>query len=655
MPLPSNIPNWTSQQREIVEADAAARVFVEAGPGTGKTAVACGRVAWLAEQGFTPSSILMFSFTRTAVAELRNRIIQWSSNPEVASVRISTLDSQAWHFRYGTGTDFESLGNSFDENVAAAIELLDSGNDVLDEYLSSTSHLIVDESQDLTALRSRLIVKLIEKVPSSCGVTVFADPCQGIYGFTNDYADGSSPDGAFLDSFDHKAAGFKDCKLNRIHRTEDDRILGVFDKVRSCVSNYGHDPTKVVDTIRESATKFNGNIDDDLDESCLVLYRRRAQALMDAHHYPYYCKLRMSGLPPCIHPWVGAVFGKYEGNLIQKDEFKELWEKVDIPSLLYNGVDFDSAWELLRRHASARPRGVNLKRLRDLLCRSRPHADFLLPDFGMWGPTIGTIHGSKGREAEHVLLMLPRNERTLVIPPDAPNAERRNSEESRVYYVGATRAKNELEYSEAKSLIGATSADSGRVWHSYNRGRGKSATANVQFGLAGDMDEAASFRRDFAVSELDASVCFESLIDVQRKHVDGDTPPAVNLYLDPRQVDGEVEYRYRAQLTDENETVLGWLSPRVGWDLLEIGRAVKDRIQSSSDLRPPTKIEGYTDSKDEYKPSLKMLGLRTIAVPAEQAEELHEPFSSSGFALAPILFGFPRIMFSWNNSQKPWK
>lgn len=648
-------PIWTPEQREIVEADQASRIFVEAGPGTGKTAIACGRVAWLAEQGVNPSSILMFSFTRTAVAELRSRIIDWSGNPEVGAVRISTLDSQAWHFRYGTGSDFESLTNSFDENISAAIELLDSGDEVLDEYLAATHHLIIDESQDLTALRSRLVLKLIEKVPSTCGVTVFADPCQGIYGFTNDYADGSSGDGAFLDCFDLEATGFRRCSLSRIHRTDDKAVLRIFDVARECVANYCSSPSKVVDTIRESSAEFHGALNDSLDDTCLVLYRRRAQSLMDAHHYPHYCRLRMSGLPACIHPWIGAVLGKFEGTVIQLEEFMELWDEVvDVKTLLYEAIEPDVAWNLLHQHAAARPRGINLRRLRELLCRSRPHSDFLIPDFGMWGPTFGTIHGSKGREAENVLLMLPRNDRTLVIADEQPNAERRNCEESRVYYVGATRAKSLLETSTAKSLIGATSVDGGRVWHSYQRGKGKGAFANVQFGLQGDIDETAMFRRDFADSEQDALEGFDSLLQVHREYVncESDTPPPIDLYLEPRPNESGVEYRYRMQLADDSEQVIGWLSPRVGRDLFHVGNEVQKRINSSN-LRPPTKIEGYSDKHtDEYHPALRMLGLRTVVIPPEQAEEVHEPFRSSGFALAPILFGFPRIMFSWNNSRK---
>ncbi len=173
----------------MIEASAGAKLLVLAGPGTGKTAVACARVAWLAEQGITPSTILMFSFTRAAVAELRQRIQAWTDHPEVGSVRISTLDSEAWHFRHGTGTDFESLGGTYEENIEETIRLLAAGNEILDNYLESTSHLIIDESQDLTSARGRLAAALICKLPPSCEVTVFADPCQSIYGFTSDFED----------------------------------------------------------------------------------------------------------------------------------------------------------------------------------------------------------------------------------------------------------------------------------------------------------------------------------------------------------------------------------------------------------------------------------------------------------------------------------
>ncbi len=61
-----------SQRAVIREAPREARQVVAAGPGFGKTAVACGRVAALLRAGVEPSRILLLSFTRTAVREMRS-------------------------------------------------------------------------------------------------------------------------------------------------------------------------------------------------------------------------------------------------------------------------------------------------------------------------------------------------------------------------------------------------------------------------------------------------------------------------------------------------------------------------------------------------------------------------------------------------------
>jgi hypothetical protein len=648
--------HWTEEQNKIIQSRPEARLLVEAGPGTGKTAVACARVAALVDQGVNASSILLFSFTRTAVAELRSRIRSFSSNPEIAAVRIATLDSQAWFFRYGTGADFESLTHSFESNIAETIKLLQSNNDLLDEYLQSTSHLIVDEAQDLTAIRARFVAELIGKLSPHCGVTVFADPCQGIYGFTNDFEDGSGDNGTFIESFPFAKSGFENRSLTTLHRTSDEGIIATFGAARKAVAEQGSWPMKVVETIQKCSCRLDGGITDSIDQNCLVLYRRRAQALMDAQYYPYYYRLRMSGLPACIHPWIGAMFARYTENTINREQFVELWEStVDIDSLLYKNIALDEAWNLLHNHAAAKYGGVNLVRLRELLCRSRPHADFLIPDYGMWGPIFSTIHGSKGREARKVVLMLPRSDRTLTIPDDQPNAERRNQEESRVYYVGATRAISSLEYDEAKSLIGASSVNGGRVWHSYQRGKHKPATACVQFGMAGDVDETALVRRDFCETSQDAIANFEALLGLHRKYVNDpdDMPPAIDLQLEPREVNGEQEWRYRLNPGNGNgagDQVYGWLNASVGCDLFAIAKEMEARVYKFN-LRPPTRIAGYFNKDEEYYPAIRMLGLRTVAVSPERQDELHEPFRSSGFLVAPIISGFPSIMFQFAKKQ----
>lgn len=640
---------WTDEQAGIIGANPNARLVVEAGPGTGKTAVACARVASLVEHGVNPSSIMMFSFTRTAVAELRSRIKSFSSNPEIAAVRIATLDSQAWFFRHGTGADFESLTGTFESSMSETIKLLQTGNEVLDEYLESINHLIIDEAQDLTSTRARFVTELIRKLSTRCGITVFADPCQGIYGFTSDSEDSSGEVCNFLEDFPFGKEKFEHRSLSILHRTSDTTIVNTFRAVRKSVVDEGHNPVRVVEAIQKNCRKNHKELTSLINGEFLVLYRRRAQALMDAQYFPFYHRLRISGLPDCIHPWIGALFAKYTDDMIDRKQFDNLWDNaVDIQSLLFNSISSDDAWKLLYTHAATRYGGVSLLRLRELLCRNKPHADFLIPEYGMWGPIFSTIHGSKGREARNVVLMLPRNETTLVVAKETPNSDRKNLEESRVYYVGATRAKESLCYKDAKSLIGASSVNGGRVWHSYERGRNGKSRACVQFGINGDIDETALVHREFCISPQSAVANFEALLSLHRHFVNDpdDLPPSIDLFLEPREKAGVQEWRYRLQLggpNEDSEQVYGWLNHSVGRDLFQIANELEKRTFRSK-LRPPTSITGF-GNEGEYQPAIRMLGLRTVAVDQETAENLYEPFRSSRFLVVPIISGFPSVLF----------
>ena len=80
-----------------------------------------------------------------------------------------------------------------------------------------------------------------------------------------------------------------------------------------------------------------------------------------------------------------------------------------------------------------------MKRLRTLLSQPRPPIELCYPDCGGYGPIFSTIHASKGREADRVILMLPRKLESAI----AKNKTVRQDmlEEARVYYVGATRVK----------------------------------------------------------------------------------------------------------------------------------------------------------------------------------------------------------------------
>jgi len=89
---------WDHLQQEIIEGTPGRKVIVSAGPGMGKTSVACARVAYLIKtENVHDGSIWLVSFTRAAIAELNGRIDEFSDDANTGfAVKISTIDSQAW-------------------------------------------------------------------------------------------------------------------------------------------------------------------------------------------------------------------------------------------------------------------------------------------------------------------------------------------------------------------------------------------------------------------------------------------------------------------------------------------------------------------------------------------------------------------------------
>ncbi|MFG9067502.1 UvrD-helicase domain-containing protein [Pseudomonas aeruginosa] len=150
--------DWDADQLRVIEEDADSRLIVEAGPGTGKTAVACARLAYMInEEDIEPSNTWMISFTRTAVAEIRARLHSYVGDASFA-IRIATIDSHAWSIHSGHDPN-ASLTGSYEENITRVIELLKNDEDVADELLQ-IEHVVIDEAQDLVGQRADLIEAL---------------------------------------------------------------------------------------------------------------------------------------------------------------------------------------------------------------------------------------------------------------------------------------------------------------------------------------------------------------------------------------------------------------------------------------------------------------------------------------------------------------
>ncbi len=476
----------TAAQRRIIEAPTGARLIVDAGPGTGKTATAAARVLHLLAAGVSPDRLWMVSFARAAVAEMRSRLLAFGG--EVDSLpRVTTLDSLAWRLR-GQDLDGEVL-DGYDSAIAETLAALRGGDALMLARLKTVDHILFDETQDMVGHRAALAAEIVDRLRTAAGVTLLTDEAQAIYGFsagsTTHSLDGETLAQHFLSA---QPDLWKLHELVEIHRTHRTRLVRLFARTRIEVLRPRDNPQRKLAAVRQAvqrnAKPFFGAAQPVPDgPDTLILYRSRAEVLAEAgvrfsKGMPF--RLRMSGLPPVLCPWLALVFDNGSSSM-GKAEFLGRWTE-------YAGAnDGTEAWETLHALAGEGSR-VQAARLRRLLSSNQPPPELCVADPGdPLGPVIGTIHASKGREMDNVRLMMPQGSTGR----DDPEAE------ARVLFVGATRARLKLELSRGGS-VPSKKLPSGRALM-----RIPSGPAAIEVGRPGDFDfqfAAPGYRE--AVNEL---------------------------------------------------------------------------------------------------------------------------------------------------------
>ncbi|MBM2575363.1 AAA family ATPase [Jannaschia sp. Os4] len=485
-------------QRAVIEAARGARLLVNAGPGMGKTEVACARIGKLVdEDAVRPSAIWLMSFTRTAVRELRDRILRHAVMP-TSGLKIATIDSQAWRLRSGfEGKKSADVFGGYEAAVEQALASIEANVTEVRDVLSTLEHLIIDEAQDVVGIRASLVARVISLLPADCGVTIFHDPAQAIY----DYDADDGPQRRLLDLLPEGSTGYETHELKQIYRTDNPALKALFGSFRTSILTDPPINTETfrgkTETVREAATSvLSGQFEARrYSESSreLLLFRRRIQAAQAAGFLsgagiPF--RLRMSGLPQQLRPWIALCLRSVRADLVDEIEFRDLHERAaELYPLAMDADgdtgDEDERWAALHRTARrSKSKEVSLSLLREKLAYSALDR-FVSFEYGMRGPTLGTVHASKGRESDDVVLNIDKG-----WGRDENDDADRFSEEGRVLFVGATRAKRSLTVQGVLSMPFASQTEEGRT---FKRTKGR---VQVEVGRIGDLDRFSSERID---------------------------------------------------------------------------------------------------------------------------------------------------------------
>ena len=625
---------WDKSQREVIETSAGDRLLVQAGPGTGKTAVACARVSKLIEQdGLEPGFVYLVSFSRIAVREIRDRIAACVKDTSAANaVQITTLDALAWKILKRFDPQAKITGN-YDDTIRKALDVIQQnltqqGESVADYFERSFEHLVVDEMQDIITDRAALVVEIINKLSSSCGVTVFADEAQAIY---DDWASegeveaGKEKEPALSQKILDGAAGpFRNCELTEVHRTNSPQLLKIFSDTRRKVltpapagdnwKKLAEIKTEITDLSHGWAPDVNEDAFAKLElEDAFILYRRRGDvlaAMMKLVQKGIPHRVQMSGLPVCLSPWIGAALSEHTDSVLKRKTFMELWaDRVDGTS--FATCEADDAWALLVRVVGGPTEApVKMWNLRQCLGgSSQPPAELCDAAGGQHGPVVGTIHAAKGREADTVLLMLP--------------AGKEKKDEARIWFVGATRARSRLLIGEADWQIVYRTRNPNLPRRTFSLKRDDLPCVRVEIGHDGDIGADGLAGCTF-FADSDA-------VHASQARIRNLADETVSLVAES---DSSAGSRYRLR-EDGQGQCLGVLSESVNEGLRWVAKKIK--AEPGGDLRRlPDKI-----------PHLHVRGVRTVVLypdPSE-TEMLLEPWKTSGIMLAPVVLGYSELVF----------
>lgn len=610
--------SWDEQQTAVITARANQRTVVRAGPGTGKTAVACKRLAHLiANDSIEPSNILMISFTNTAVNEIVGRLYKYIGN-DAYSVKVSTIDSQAWMI-YSGHDEQAKLTNSYNRNIEHTNLLMKTDEDVQDE-LTYYEHIVIDEAQDIVGVRTDFLNILLEYIHPNCGITIFCDEAQAIYNFSdeNDRNLGNKTNekpSSFLDQLKVQAnTNWTFVELVNIYRTSSQNLVKLFSGLRQHILEPSNHQKGL---FKEAVQSIQVNSDQQLNDhqqvtygkfssDDLILFRTRSEVLSVSQFCNFPHKIRMSGYGRTLPAWLAICFWDYDGTQISKNVFFDLWESRIYP-ISRTPVNPIKSWKKLLRVAGNLDGNLNMHTLRSKLSRKPLPTDLSVADFGLKGPTLSTIHASKGREAKNTLLHIPVSRSFKFFEDEL--------DETRVLFVGATRAAESLKVVDGANTFSSKKLRSGRVYRFVSKEKG----FQIEIGREYDLSATGLVGKNLK-SKTECLAAQKYLATVTHKIS-----------------------KFNLKWEKSNGGSYRMYGSNASRPIATFSSLVRQEILAVRELRKNNKTLGLSDTINHVVSQ----GCSTLVLAPDNSEleYLHEPWSSSGFVLAPKICAYPIVYF----------
>ncbi|MFD7287302.1 UvrD-helicase domain-containing protein [Streptomyces sp. NPDC059863] len=451
-------PPLTKEQQAVVDQPWDTRLLVTAGAGAGKTHTLVRRLDALmstdenGEEALDAGEILVLSFSRAAVRELRERIALHAR--EARRVRVQTFDSWAYALLRSAHPDHDWGALRFDERIREATDAILRGA-VESGELGAPAHVVIDEVQDLVGDRRDMVETLLDHFQDNCGFTVVGDGAQAIFGFQVSDEDARAAETNYF--FDWLRASYAD-DLVELHLSGSFRART--DEARTALSlgptlqrlpfeveasdAAGEDLHHKLRELLRSCPDF-GAIDDpftlsslrDFPGTCAILCRDNRQALvlsdtLFALKVPHRMRRPLQDRP--VAPWVASMLQATGSATLTEERFRELLADGPLPPV----GDHGRLWRSMRGAARASRGLLDVAAVRGFIAEGRS-PDELAPAEPA-DLVVSTVHRAKGLEFDRVIVVEPttlaelRKQHTHVDP----------AAEARALYVAMTRPRDDL-------------------------------------------------------------------------------------------------------------------------------------------------------------------------------------------------------------------
>lgn len=455
--MPDNIFGefLTTQQEDIIQAPVADNVFIDAGPGTGKTYILIEKINYLVgELEVEPEAIQVLSFTNSAVTEIKNRLNAFMRNGGdrgLRNVDIRTFHSLSWYLIDHGNKNYVDQGwipidkdvkMDYEESIFHATFLISQFPDIV----SGWTHFIVDEVQDLTGNKAELVLAIIKAcLLNGCGFSVFGDSCQAIYDYVRQKdQDVITSDEFYTMLYQEVVGKGKFARLEKNHR-QTDRLIDLTADLRSAILN--RSKKEIACAVADLHSKVS-----QLPKPALLLEKSDIETLSQGDSVCFLCRnngqtLSMSTLlrkrqiehvlngdevAENFAPWIAEILFAYPESTISYKQFSELSVRNQVN---FGILDAGAVWKRIQSIMKTRSEILNVNEFLGALRTSKVN-DQLFRIVPTNRIVVSNIHKAKGREYDKVVL------------DDSFIKELESSQkdigEYKTLYVAITRPKKEL-------------------------------------------------------------------------------------------------------------------------------------------------------------------------------------------------------------------